>query len=232
MLKHIAPAIICVILCSTFSQVPEAHPSGAETGVQVSFTSKQAFALDALTAIILQAHVPIGIEFGDSENRLCGEMRAYSITNENPAEAIDKVLANTGYSIRRKDGVSLLVSPDLSGREQSLLNHIYASFPADSGSTMFGLGVQLTGWMQIEAEHAHSFAAATSRSTTSEKISIGTLTSVSTEQIANRIVLHGQKGVWMFRPLTTGPEDQIDYRVMILSYADNTNEIRQISCSR
>ena len=209
-------------------------PSGAVMATDqtrlVTFSSKQIFPLDAVMTMALRVGIPLGIEFGESDNGLCSNRRDLAIDKQDASHALHQAVEGTGYTVAEQNGVIVLRSPRISDREMSLLQLRYSSFPVKPADSMYRIGVQLTEWMQMEGEHVGAFAAAIPIYHELQENSLGTLVSLNTVEIANRIVTQNGAGIWLFRPYFSQALNRVDYKVSIYSYAINSPQIEKIAC--
>ena len=201
------------------------------SGTPVKFNNVDARAFDVVVAVGLQTHVPIGIIFGKNQKTLCEVHRFFHIDELAARAALEEAVRATGYSVEEMNGVLLIAAPDVTPAQRSLLDYRYDEFPGRTGTYMARMGFQLTGWMKMEAEHVTTFGGAISHSTTSEKIDMETIRHGSTEEIANRIVQHGSKGMWLFIASKVGPDGKTDESVDIYSYRDNEASFKSLSCN-
>jgi hypothetical protein len=74
---------------------------------------------------------------------------------------------------------------------------------------MVELGVQLTMWMLTEIDGVTGFAGSILGATNDERFTFGAMAPSTTEEIANRIVSLGSKGMWI---LTMNPFDRTGER--------------------
>ncbi|MBV8672256.1 MAG: hypothetical protein JOZ33_02375 [Acidobacteriaceae bacterium] len=127
-----------------FAQQPNDTP-------HVSFVSTDATALRAVLEVGQQTRQPLGIIFGENPQKLCEIHRPFQIHDEQPRDALDQAVRDTGYSIKEQDDVLILIPPDLFGWQQTLLDYRYESFPQEEPTPMVMLAARLTGWMWAAA---------------------------------------------------------------------------------
>jgi hypothetical protein len=211
---------------SIFASSPDANRSSDQL---INFAGKNLPPRDALLSLGLQTGLPVGIELGDDIDGLCTQPTSISVRAMTPVEVVNAIVKGTGYAVRREDGVILVVTPNLTARQQSLLDYRYELFPAGTDQTMAGLGAKLTGWMQMEAEHVPTFAGVTSHALDSDRVRLGDIFGADTEQIANRIVVQGKGGLWIFKSSSVETNNTKD-EVAIYSYADDAAAIRGLGC--
>jgi len=198
---------------------------------QVTFATKDATPLRAVLEIGLQSRQPTGIIFGENPQKLCETHSAFDIHTEQVRDALDKATVDTGYFIRDEDGVLVLVPPDLMAWQQTSLDYRYESFPQEEPVPMSSLAARLTGWMWAAANPMQGYGGSIPGSLDDEKIQLGTIRDESTEQIANRIVKLGSKGVWMLKPNKPDPKGPVDEQIQIYSYHDSATFLGSIGCN-
>jgi hypothetical protein len=171
----------------------------------VTFKCDHATALQLIEATGRQTREPIGIVLGQDQTLLSKTRRTYNLEQLDGRSALLEAIAGTGYSLKTSNGVSVLIAGDLTSRQQRVLDHEYADFRSDPHQTMVGLGVQLTMWMRTEIDGASGFAGSILGATNDERFTFGAMATSTTEEIANRIVSLGSKGMWV---LTTDAFDR------------------------
>ena len=62
---------------------------------------------------------------------------------------------------------------------------------------MVKLGFELTMWIRMEVDHETGFGGSILGSTNDERFTLGAMPAATTEEIANRIVSLGSKGMWI-----------------------------------
>jgi hypothetical protein len=201
-------------------QVPAQHVSAAKDsaiapalGPTVTYTKQESTPFELVTAVAQQTHVPIGIILGQNPDTL-HEPRSYDLRSVDARAALLEAIRGTGYSLKEDSGVFEIYAGDLTSRQHDLLTHRYQNFASNPSSTMFGLGVDLTMWMRAVIDPDQGFAASILSSTSDETFNLGVIPSATTEEIANRIVTLGSKGMWIFRvtgsPTTADSTDEVE----------------------
>jgi hypothetical protein len=171
----------------------------------VTFKCEHATPLQLIQATGRQTRAPIGIVLGQDPTLLSKTRRTYNFEEVDTRFALLEAIAGTGYSLRESNQVLVLVAGDLTSRQQQMLDHEYPDFKSGSQQTMVELGVQLTMWMRAEIDGEAGFAGSILGATNDERFTFGATPPSTTEEIANRIVSLGSKGMWI---LTTDAFDR------------------------
>jgi len=206
-----------------FAQQPNDTP-------HVTFVSADTTALRAVLEVGQQTRQPLGIIFGANPQKLCEIRHAFNIRSDQPRDALDEVLGNTGYSIEDDDGVLVLIPPDLMSWQQTLLDYRYESFPQEEPVPMTLLAARLTEWMWAAAAPMQGYGASIMYSPDAEKVQLGTVKGESTEEIANQIVKLGSKGVWMLQPNKGNSKGPTDEQISVYSYHDDAIFLPRLTC--
>jgi hypothetical protein len=178
-----------------------------------------------------QTKQPIGIELGEYSGTLCEERRPFDIRDRSPQHALVDALSGTRYSLRKADGIYLIVAPDLTSWQRDTLDYRYDYFPGNRPTTMADLGARLTGWMEMEIGHVPGFAASVLHSPSSQNVEMGNVSRESTEEIADRIVTLDGKGLWIFRGTAAHPTSAADEEITVYSYTDDVASLNKLSCN-
>ena len=204
-------------------------PEGAATKpVSVTFRRESVTPLSALLSVALQYDVPLGLILG-KEPTLCRSLRDFDIRDSGIRESLDSVVQGTGYVVSSENGVFDVIAPDLTAHEKYLLNHRFQWFAA-SRTTMAGVGQTLGGYLAT-ADGATGFATDTISNPSGEYMEVSRIYNVTTTEIANRIVLAGSKGVWVFHPTPTPRQtSDIQSPIDIYGYANDAYQLPGITC--
>jgi hypothetical protein len=207
-------------------------PSRPVDSPLVTFVGKDASSLEAIVSVGIQSRSPIGIIFGKQRDILCAPRHPIEIKQSTSFKAVETAVENTGYRVKEEGGVIVIAAPDLTAEQKRLLTFRYSDFPELNNTTMAYLGAQLTGWMRMEAEHVPGYMSNTLSSTNAERVSLKSAQNASTEEIANRIVSLGSKGVWTFRATTFPSPDSsaVGATIEVFSYEDNARALSTLSC--
>lgn len=199
---------------------------------RVTFGSAEASPLNVIAAVGLQTHTPIGIVFGQHQQTLCDKKHGFSIKDQLPKDALVRAVAGTGYSVRERSGVFVIAAPDIPNWQRKLLKHRYRVFKAEEEMTMAELGAQLTGWMWVAVDHAKGYGASIMGSLSAEQLKLGVMKFASTEEIANRIVSLGSKGIWLLKADKSNASSAMQESITTYSYHDDTLAIQTLSCKQ
>jgi hypothetical protein len=189
---------------SEFAPVLVSNPNSV-----VTFKCDRATALQLIEATGRQTRGPIGIVLGEDPTLLSKTRRTYNLEQVDTRSALLEAIAGTGYSLKASNGVFVLIAGDLTSRQQQVLDHEYPDFKSEPHQTMVELGVQLTMWMLTEIDGVTGFAGSILGATNDERFTFGAMAPSTTEEIANRIVSLGSKGMWI---LTMNPFDRTGER--------------------
>ena len=229
-------SLICLtMLVAASSGKARAQADGASEGaatkpVSVTFRRESVTPLSALLSIALQHDVPLGIIFGEKP-LLCEEPRSLDIKGLSLQDAFAAAVSGTGYTVSMVQKVYVLRAPDTTEHENSILNHRFDRFSAPK-TTMSGIGGQLAGYLETVVDGAKGFALDILSNPDEKPLDIGVINNATTEEIANRIVLLGHKGVWIFRATPvprqlTGMETPIE----IFAYERDETQLRNVKCT-
>jgi len=194
----------------------------------ITFIAKKATAYDLILAVARQSRVPIGIVVGQDQKALFGTTRAYKVKEEAPREALMEATVGTGYSLEEVGGVFVFSAGDLTSRQYQLLTHSYENFGSNAPQTMALLSATLNMWLKFasdeETGQRAGYGGSILGSLDDEEFVIKPLPSANTEQIANRIVTLGSKGMWIFRVAPTTPADSTGDEITIKPYQEFARE--------
>jgi len=183
-------------------------------GSTVTFKCARATPLDLIRATGRQARIPIGVVLGRNPDVLLKARHSYDLEKVDARFALLEAIQGTGYILNEENNVLVLMAGDLAPRQRRLLTQPYAGFKPGSDKTMVELGVSLTMWMRVAVDPTMGFGASISGSTNDERFNVEGTLSGTTEEIANRIVSLGTKGMWILRvdprPSPSGSTDEIE----------------------
>jgi hypothetical protein len=164
---------------------------------KVTFECGHATALQLIEATGRQTRNPLGVILGEDPTLLSKTQRTYHLDKVDTKSALLEAIAGTGYSLKEEDNVFVLVAGDLTSRQRQLLSHECSEFRSGSGETMVKLGAELTMWIRLEIDHENGFGGSILSSTNDERFTLGTMPAATIEELANRIVSLGSKGMWV-----------------------------------
>ncbi len=169
---------------------------GSNPNAVVTFKCDHATPLQLIQATGRQTRVPIGVVLGNDPTLLSKAPRSYDLENVDAKSALLEAIAGTGYSLNESNNVLVLIAGDLNPRQRMVLDHVYEDFKPGPDETMVMLGSQLTMWMQAELDHVPGFGGSILDSPDDERFTLGEIRLATTEELANRIVSLGSKGMW------------------------------------
>jgi hypothetical protein len=202
--------IALVLISAVLSARAEfATPQGCSVGPQfepvlvsnpeekVTFACRDATALELIESTGRQTRVPIGIVFGQDPTVLSKTKRSYRLFDVDVRSALLEAVAGTGYKVGRSEQGFLLIAADLNSRQRQILTHKFANFPGGSNATMPELENSLTMWIEAEFDHPTGFISSILGSTNDEKLTLPALPPSTAQQIADKIVSLGSRGMWI-----------------------------------
>lgn len=173
----------------------------------IDFSFKNVKPQDAITSIGLQTHIPIAIVLGADTSALCSRSNSYSLHKVTPRYALEQVAQTAGYAVEERDGVILLMAPDVTAHTRDLLTHRFEQFDAGGKTTMHGISATLSGWLWAEVDHADGWGTSTGDSTQAYTITLPALSDVTTQEIADKVIKTGMRGMWILRGKAAGDPD-------------------------
>jgi hypothetical protein len=88
---------------------------------------------------------------------------------------------------------------------------------------MIALGFDLTMWMRYSIDPTRGFGAGISTSANEERFAFEPPPAATTEEIADRIVSQGSKGMWIFRAEASPESGPLTDQVVIEPYQHYSN---------
>jgi hypothetical protein len=190
--------------------------------------SNQLTPLAAVIQIAIANQIPLGIVLG-AQPRLCDRKLSFNIKADSVEGALSQALQGTGYVVSQQNHVYVLMPPDATSHELSLLDYRFDRFSA-TGYTISGAGAMLGGYITSVAEKGGGFAVDAISSISAHKFDIK-MTSATTLEIANHIVSLPGKGVWIFHPTVhTVPISAQGNPITIYGYDDDATSLGGITC--
>lgn len=148
--------------------------------------------------------------------------RSYNLEGVTAQNALAEAIRDTGYSLTEVDGVLVLIAGDLTPSQKKLLYLQYANF--QSSGTMAVMAANLTGWMWTATHPASGYGGSILGSTNGEHFTLKEMQSATTEEIANKIVSQGSKGMWILRTAPNDTHNPSDYQVEVEPYQHYSNQ--------
>jgi hypothetical protein len=199
-------------------------PSASTQNLPVSLNASKITPLRGILRIAAEYRIPVGIVVG-THPLLCGSRKDFNIREAGVWDVFEEVVARTGYEVTFEDGVFVIRAPDTTAHELELLDHQFERFRATK-DTISGAGGWLAGYI-LTVEGASGFGGDNLFSPGEPTFTID-MQSVTTEQIANRIVTSGGKGVWVFRPTPEGSTTTIAVRAF--AYGWEKSDLDHADC--
>ena len=197
---------------------------------QTISTSVDTSILRALTNLGNHRRIPIGIvlETGNP-HQLCEENRQFTIRDRPISDFLDELLAHSNYIWSVKDGVIAIRPAHVTDQQNRVLNIRFDKF-GGMPTTMQGLGIVLSTWIYSELHpEDHGYVGDILASLDAEQFPHFEVRDASVEQILNKIVSLGSKGMWLFQ-LDKNFEHKRNVDLYTLSYKDDANALLSI-CS-
>jgi hypothetical protein len=190
----------------------------------VTFVCDRATPMNLIRAVGRQTRIPIGIVVGEDPGLLSKPIHSYHLEKVDARSALQEAIQGTGYALRDENPVLVLIAGDLMDRQMDLLTRSYSDFRSGPDSTMVELGVGLTMWMEASLDRGGGFGASIGGSTNDERVTLGDCSGETTEQIANKIVSLGSKGMWIFKTNAFAASDKSRDEVVIEPYQHYSNK--------
>jgi hypothetical protein len=165
----------------------------------VTFRCNQGTALDLIESAGRQARIPIGLVLDARQETRFHAKRRFDLIEADAASALREAIRKTGYELKQEGDVLVIVPVTLTDRQRNLLALRLTNFKTSPGSTMFDLGLQLNMWLRAAANPASGYNLSHLSSTNEEQFTIAEIPSATAQEIANRIVRLGSRGMWVLR---------------------------------
>jgi hypothetical protein len=219
-----------LVLLSLEAAVAQTSPGPTAQPSQVTFRAK-ASALDAIIAIGLAAHAPIGILPGQDTTALCKTRYESDLTDLDASSALLSVAHQMQYSWYEEDGVMILRAPDLTPRQAELLDHRFANYPAQSKRTVHLLTARLAEWLWSSQHPDQGYGGSILDTPGAPRIDLPDLNDVTPSQIANRIVTQGSGGMWISQIRPHAADEINEYDIILELYRDPDQLKGEIACA-
>ena len=185
----------------------------------------------ALVKLGTETRTPIGIllDTGRSE-QLCEEHRQVKTQNMPVSEFLTRLLAQSSYVRSTEDGVIVIRPAHIADRVRSILNLKFDSF-GGAQTTMQGEGMILRAWIYSRLHpEVKGYAMDILSSPDAEQFPEFKVRDASVEQILNRIVSLGDKGIWFFQ---LGPDFERNKGIDLhtYSYKDDARALQTLCSS-
>jgi hypothetical protein len=200
--------------------VPALSQDDIRNKSDIDFLFKSLKPQDAITLIGLQTHIPIAIVLGADTSALCSRSDSYSLHEVTPRYALEQVAQTVGYAVEERDGVVMLMAPDVITHTRDLLTHRFEQFDAGGKTTMHGISETLTGWLWVEVDQAGGWGTSFGDSTQAYTITLPALSDVTTQEIADRVIKAGMGGMWILRAKAASDPDLHGDRIEFYSWSE------------
>jgi len=190
----------------------------------VTFICDRATPMDLIRAVGRQTRIPIGVVLGEDSGLLSKPIHSYHLEKVDARSALQAAVQGTGYTLRDQNSVLVLIAGDLTARQMDLLTRSYSDFRAGPGGTMVELGAGLSMWMEASLDRSDGFGGSIMYSTNDERFTLGDCSGETTEQIADKIVSLGSKGMWIFKANAFAASDKLRDEVVIEPYQHYSNK--------
>lgn len=212
-------AIASVLVLSTGTLRAQTSAGSDPQPGQVTFRA-EARALDAIIAIGLATHAPIGLLPGQDTTALCKTRYRFNLTDMDATTALLTVAQQMQYSWYEEDGVMILRAPDLTPRQTELIERRIPEFPAQERQVTALLSANLGIALWVIDHPNQGYGGSIGHGTNDVRLSLPQLKDVTALQVANRVVTMGSGGIWMsgIRPQAT--DDINGYDILLGLYQD------------
>ncbi len=183
--------------------------------------------LQALISFSAQNRFPLGVVLSDQPS-LCVRQKKLSFVNVTAEKLLDGLLSDSGYHWLLENGVFVIKPAPSDETADHILQLRYPQFQT-MDTTMQGLGVILSGYIQSSLEPDKGYAGNILSSSESTRVKSFVLENVTVEQIANYIVSLDEKGAWILKTESQKPGRKINLN--IYGYKDNAEVLAHLPCS-
>ena len=162
----------------------------------VTFRCEEATVMDLIESVGRQTRIPIGLVLDARHELPFHTRRKFNLDSVDAESALNTSIRGTGYELTREGDVLVITPGIVSDRERDLLALRLVDFRAPSNSTMFELGLQLDMWLRAATNPLPGYNLSHMGSTNEERFAFANIPSATTEEVADRIVQLGSKGMW------------------------------------
>ena len=182
----------------------------------------------ALSKFGSEMHIPIGIVLETNKpHQLCEENRQVTIRDRPISEFIDELLAHSNYAWSVNDGVIVIRPVHVTDQLTRVLSIKFDRFGGIQ-TTMQGLGSVLDTWVYSRLHpEAKGYAGDILSSLDADQFPHFEVRDASVEQILNKIVSLGSKGMWLCH-LDKDFEHNRKVDLHTYSYKDDANALLSI----
>jgi hypothetical protein len=165
----------------------------------VTFRCSQGTALGLIESAGRQARIPIGLVLDARQEIGFHTKRQFDLIEEDAASALREAIRETDYELKQEGDVLLIVPVTLTNRQRNLLSLRLRNFKTLPGSTMLDLGLDLNMWLRDATNPTTGYNLSHMSSNNEEQFNFAEIPSATAQEIANRIVQLGSKGMWVLR---------------------------------
>jgi|GEM_PF-6149827 len=179
-----------------------------------------------------EAGVPAGIVLRKGVD-LCHEMNhSAEFLPSDPMQRIRTLADQYGYHVDESGPVLKVMPKDgMPGELDIALHHHWPRFPKIDGIPR-EMGMTLSGWMFTVVNPGQGFAISSASNGMEERVHLPASEEVSSEEIANRIVSLGSKGIWIAWQNQHQPSSEtVPVRLSIFSYRDDLRNMQYFRCN-
>jgi hypothetical protein len=223
---NIKLTVFVFALCSLKAQ----DASSTDVQKQAISTSADTSIMIALTNLGSERRIPIGIVLEPGKpHQLCEEHRQVTIRDRPISEFLDALLAHSDYSWSVNDGVIVIRPAPALDQLNRVLSMKFDRF-GGMQTTMQGLGITLNAWIYSRLHpDAKGYAMNILSSLDAEQFPDFEVRDASVEQILNKIVSLGDKGMWLLQ-MQQGSKNAENVDLHTYSYKDDVVALHMI-CS-
>jgi hypothetical protein len=231
--RRFAVLFVCGLYCAEFpsfgsAQVQEKQSERVHS--QVNYVGRVT-ALDAIVAVGLQTHTPIGIVPGRDTKSLCRSQYPFDLGGMDVSAALLDIAHRAQYSLAEENGVFIITASDTTPRQLEVLGHRFKEFKPGTEQTMHMLTFQLSGWLWAEVAHGEGYGGSILDNPAAPKISLPpVLENITTQEIADRVITNGKGGMWISKINPDSAKELDDFSIEFESYGDADQLKREILC--
>jgi len=208
----------------------QTSPGQQAPSVQVNFRSKTS-ALDAIIAIGLAAHAPIGILPGKDTTALCKTQYWFDLSGVDAQAALESVAQKIQYSLSEEDGVLVLRAPDLTSRQIELVNRRLPEFPGQVQQVTALVSANLATALWATDHPNQGFGGSILHGTDDVRISLLQSNNVTALEVADSVVVKGSGGIWASRIRPLQSDEINDYGILLELYQDQHPLKNSLACT-
>lgn len=214
----------------TFAPMQARDGAALDPQKRIVSISVDASILAAVVKLGSESHVPLGIVLGAGKpEKLCEEHKRFTLQSRPMSEFLDSLLAQSDYVWVLESGVIVIRPDHLSHQISQVLSMKFDRF-GGMQTTMQGLGVILSGWIYSQLHPGAGVAGDILSSPDAQQFPEFKVQDASVEQILNRIVSLGDKGMWLLQ-MRQGSDHKSDIDLHTYSYKDDAHVLQTLCIS-